>query len=88
MKQTLLRGIDARLDRQLKREAARQGKSLNKTIISLLKQATGLEPPEDTPSTERFHDLDHLAATWSAAEARRFHRVLACIRAEDKEIWK
>ena len=89
MKQTTLRGIDPPLARRLRDEARRQGLSLNRTILRLLRQAMGLaKPNEPSPGRQRFADLDHLIGTWSKEEADEFDRTLQRLRQIDKEMWR
>jgi hypothetical protein len=89
MKQTTLRGIDAPLARRLKEEARRHGLSLNRTILRLLRQATGLaKSDEPVPGTRRFDDLDHLIGTWSPQDAQEFERALHRLRQIDEELWR
>ena len=89
MKQTTLRGIDPSLARRLREEARRQGLSLNRTILGLLRQATGLaKSDEPSPGRQRFADLDHLIGTWPAEEADEFDRALQHLRKIDEEMWR
>jgi hypothetical protein len=89
-KQLTVRGLDARLERTLRAEARRRGLSVNRTVLGLLSEATGLtgdargaaEPPG------RWTDLDHLAGTWSAEEADAFDRQLGATRVLDTELWR
>lgn len=90
MKQTTVRGIDPALARRLREEARRRGLSLNRTILHLLKQATGLakaSQPEES-GRRRFTDLDHLLGTWSKEEADEFDRALQELRRIDDELWR
>jgi len=90
MKQTTVRGIDGTLARKLRQEARRRGLSLNRTVLLLLRQATGLTKLTDPAprQTERFTDLDHLAGTWSAQEAEEFERAIEGLRRVDEEMWR
>jgi len=89
VKQTTLRGIDPSLARRLREEARRQGLSLNRTILRLLRQATGLaKSGEPSPGTKRFADLDGLIGTWSEEEADEFDRALQHLRQIDEEMWR
>ena len=89
MKQTTLRGIDPSLARRLREEARRQGLSLNRTILRLLRQATGLaKSGEPSPGRQRFADLDGLIGTWSEEEADEFDRALQHLRQIDEEMWR
>lgn len=86
MKAITLRNIPPPLGKKLEQEAAAAGASLNKTVIRLLLKATGLAGRER--SATRFHDLDHLAGTWTPEEAAEFDRVLADQRGIDPELWE
>ena len=86
MKAITLRNIPPQLGEKLEEEATTTGASLNKTVIRLLLKATGLAGRER--GTPRFHDLDHLAGTWTPEEAAEFDRVLADQRQIDPELWE
>lgn len=90
MKQTTVRGIDTALARRLREEARRRGLSVNRTVLLLLRQATGLAAPLDTtPSgTERFTDLDHLAGTWTERDADEFDRAVEGLRRVEEGMWR
>ena len=67
-------------------EKARKEKlSLNRAIVKLLEQATGVGTPKEKVL---HHDLDHLAGTWSDAEYRDFMAALQEQRQIDPEMWK
>jgi hypothetical protein len=86
MKAITLRNIPPELQRCLEKEATGSNTSLNKTVLRLLLKATGLEPlPE---RQRRFHDLDHLAGTWTREEAAAFEKSLQAQRRIDPEIWE
>jgi hypothetical protein len=87
--QLTVRGVDPGLERQLRDEARRRGLSLNQTTLLLLRQALGMSvaaPPNGGDATS-FNDLDHLAGTWSAADAEEFSRALRDTRRVDQELW-
>jgi hypothetical protein len=87
--QLTVRGVDARLERALRAEAKRRGLSVNRTVLGLLHERTGLAAASggSAPAT-RFSDLDHLAGTWSAEEADAFDRRLRSERRSDAELWR
>jgi hypothetical protein len=89
-KQLTVRGLDARLERTLRAEAKRRGLSVNRTVLGLLSESTGLtEAPRPTSEPPaRSTDLDHLAGTWSAEEADAFDRQLGATRRIDAELWR
>jgi len=83
--QLTIRTIDPRLRSALEREAARRGKSLNKTVLALLAEGLGLV---DFPAGEEHDDLDELAGTWSKSEAARFDEALRAQRQVDAKLWR
>ncbi len=86
MKAITLRNIPPELGKRLEQEASGHQTSLNKTVLHLLMQATGLVRSDRGPA--RFHDLDHLAGTWTADEAAQFDRSLQAQRRIDPELWE
>lgn len=88
-RQLTVRGVDAQLERTLRAEARRRGLSVNRTVLRLLHEATGLDGrPVDRAAATRFDDLDRLAGTWTAEEAASFDRYLRSARAVDAELWR
>ena len=83
--QLTIRSIDPRLRSALEREAARRGKSLNKTVLALLAEGLGLV---DFPASAEYDDLDELAGTWSKSEAARFDEALRAQRQVDAKLWR
>ena len=67
----------------LKKEAKRLHMSVNALALRLIEQSLGL-------SYEKFiyHDLDHLAGSWSAEEEKRFNKDTKSFKKIDKEMWK
>ncbi len=86
MKAITLRNLPPQLGKRLEEQAAATGSSLNKTVIRLLLKVTGLAGRE--PDEKRFHDLDHLAGTWTREEAAEFDQALAHQRRIDPELWE
>jgi len=79
--QYTIRGVTPALDRCIREKAAREGRSLNTTAMSLLERGLGL-----SAEAVRYTDLDDLAGTWVADPAfddavERLHRV-------EPELWK
>ncbi len=87
MKQLTIRGIPEEVGRAIEREAKRRGKSKNKIVVSLLRQATGVKSVKSN-GARLFHDLDHLFGAWSANEADRFEKYLRDHRKMDEDLWK
>ena len=85
MKAITLRQIPSELAEILEREAAATGASLNKTVLRLLKKATGIS--DNGHPSGRFHDLDDLAGSWTRKQAREFDKHLQRQRPIDSDIW-
>jgi len=73
-----LRNIPPKLQSAIQKRAERDGLSLNKTVIRMLEEAAG---ERSTARRAPHDDLDHLAGTWSDAEAEAFEESLAELRA-------
>ncbi len=87
MKQITLRGIPAEIERMVKREAEREGLSLNKAFISFLERSTGTKKKAQKRSP-LHHDLDHLCGIWTKREAEEFIRNAEFQRTIDEDLWK
>lgn len=85
MKSITIRGIDSKLHQALEKASKKENSSLNKTILSLLRKATGIEAESTYPC---YHDLDHLAGTWSEQDEQEFLANTAQFRTIDEELWQ
>ena len=81
-----IRGLDEKTARILKDHARRSGKSVNLQIVELIHKGLGLTSPG--AGRAEHTDLDHLAGTWSAEEAKAFARRTAAFETVDEELWK
>lgn len=79
-----VRGVDEQALRRLKQAASRRGVSLNRLIADLLNGTAGGKSavPAEHP------DLDTLAGTWTAADAREFERATAIFGQVDEDLWR
>ena len=84
MKTLSLRGIDDELADALKKKAQRTGRSINKTVLSLIRESIGLEKKK---LTRVYHDLDELAGTWGEKDEREFEKKTQFFHRIDEEIW-
>jgi hypothetical protein len=57
-----------------------------KAFRELIRRQLALTPSH--PSTRQYHDLDHLAGTWSTEEADLFLQDLADFAVIDPELWR
>ncbi len=85
MKQITIRGIPDEVEKKVQKEAAQQGVSVNKAIISLLERAVGAKAPAGKKRV-LYRDLDHLAGLWSREEAASFDKLLRAQRKVDAEL--
>ena len=83
--QLTIRSISSALRTALDREAARRGRSLNRTVLALLAERLGLA---DATAPVEYDDLDELAGTWSKSEATRFEDALRAQRQVDARLWR
>ncbi|MGH2538392.1 MAG: FitA-like ribbon-helix-helix domain-containing protein [Candidatus Promineifilaceae bacterium] len=86
MAQITVRNVSQGLHAALKREAERRGSSVNRLVLSLLRQGLGLQSADDGPRPH--HDLDHLVGAWSSAEASQFLDALSEQRQVEAELWR
>ena len=86
MKQLTVRGVEEALHEALRREAQKRGVSVNKLVLSLLKDALDLEGPSSSQE-QAYDDLDHLAGTWTEEDTNIFNRSLREQRKVDGNLW-
>jgi plasmid stability protein len=78
-----IRGIPEELTRALQEEKNRRGKSINQTVIELLKQALNLEW-----APKSGNGLEKLAGTWNQKEFDLFEQATAVFENTDQEEWQ
>ena len=86
MKAITLRDVPPELARLIRRRAEQERMSLNKTVVRLLEEGTGLQ--EKKKGKPLYDDLDALAGAWTPKEARDFEQALKKQRAIDPDLWK
>lgn len=79
-----LRGISPQVMVALKREAEKQNTSVNVLILQLVEKGIGYSHEIKRPV---FHDLDKLAGTWTAKDAKDFEKNTRDFEKIDKDIW-
>jgi hypothetical protein len=79
--QYTIRGITRPIDDKIRERAARDGKSLNETVLEVLKSGLGIGD-----SQVRYNDLDDLAGTWVSDP--EFDRVIEEMDRVDPDLWK
>jgi len=80
-----VRNLPPAVARAVKEKARKEKLSLNKAIVKLLEEATGVDP-----GAKRVvhHDLDHLAGTWTEAEYQEFMTAAREQRQIDPAMWE
>lgn len=84
--QLTLRGLDQRLQREIRALAKRERISLNKAAVRLLERGAGLGPSDQADRIGS--SLDHLIGTWTVEEAEAFQKSIAVCENIDAELWK
>ena len=86
MKQLTIRGLGDELARAIRLLANRDGTSLNRAALKLLRRGAGLERGQGRDTVGA--SLDHLIGTWTAAEAAEMGRALEDLSQVDEAMWK
>jgi hypothetical protein len=83
--QLTLRGLDRRLQREIRDLARRERISLNKAALRLLERGAGIGRPADADRIGP--SLDHLIGTWTQADADAFLASIESCAQVDAELW-
>ena len=82
-----VRNLPPEVAKAIRDKAKRERRSLNRTVVSLLEEATGAKPKGRTPTVH--HDLDHLFGVWTRKEADEFDSYLKASRSViDPKDWE
>ena len=79
MNQLTIRGFDDELADRIRRLARREGISLNRAVLRLLRRGADLRDRSVGPD---------IVGTWTAEEAAEVNRALEDFSAIDEEMWK
>jgi len=85
MGQITLRNIDPRVEEEIRREARKTGRSLNRVIVDMIYECTGFAKESKRP---RGHSLRKLAGGWSDADAAKFMESIDICERIDEDMWK
>ena len=80
-----VRGVAKKTLQRIKQTAKHRGVSVNRLITDMLNSETDLAPAAN--EFTMHHDLDKLAGTWNAAEARAFDEGTASFGQIDVTLW-
>ncbi len=86
-RQLTLRGFDPRVHAEITRLARREGVSLNKAALLLLRKGAGLEAAKEAPADIVGSTLDHLIGSWSPQEEREFLCAIESMEQIDEALW-
>ena len=84
MRQITLRGMDPEVEHTIRRIAKTTGKSLNRVILDMIHQYTGLNKKNKNPPAASLRDL---AGGWSDKDAAEFLDSIKSCEQIDKEMW-
>ena len=87
MKQLTVRGFDEDLKRAIRQLARRDGISLNRAALKLLRRGAGL-PDGQGDGRNIGSALDDLFGSWTQQEADEFDRALELFESVDESDWK
>ena len=87
MNQLTIRGFDGELEQCIRQLAGREGISLNRAVLRLLRRGAGLEERNDSPHVVGT-SLDHLIGTWTDRESAEMNRALEDLSKIDEAMWK
>lgn len=87
MKQLTIRGVADELHHELRNRADQNNMSINRYVLSILKERVGLSNHGSLHDIE-FDDLDCLAGTWTQDEYQEFREMLQGQRTIDTELWQ
>ena len=86
MKAITLRNLPPEVAKTIQQRTTQKKTSVNKAVIGLLEESLGMKPQKK--EKVRYHDLDHLAGSWTKEEAEEFDKLIAEQRTIDPELWK
>ncbi len=84
MKSITVHGLDDQVYERLKKRAAAEGRSLNRTAKAILGEAVGLGPTV----TDHRQDFLDLFGTWSQRDLQEFQQATADLRRVDTTDWQ
>ena len=86
MKQLTVRGLGDELAKAVRRLASRDGTSLNRAAVKLMRRGAGLAEGQGTDVVGS--SLDHLIGSWTNAEADDIDEALRHFEAIDEGVWE
>lgn len=87
MNQLSLRGFDKELARRIRELARREGVSLNKAALLLMRRGAGISDDETISESAIGNGLDEFIGTWSAADEKRLLKSVEPFEVVDEDLW-
>ena len=87
MKQLTLRGFDQELERRVHQLARREGTSLNRAAMRLLRKGAGLADGHQDADIVG-ESLDQWIGRWSAADEAALLEAVAVFEDVDRQLWQ
>jgi len=84
MTQITIRGIKPQVEREIRRMAKASGKSLNRVVLDMVYQCSGLNKKKKKPEAA---SLRKLAGGWSEKDAAVFLESIKSCEQIDEEMW-
>ena len=84
MTQITLRGIDPKIENQIRMMAKKSGKSLNRVVLDIIYEHSGLNKKDKKPPAD---SLRKLAGGWSEKDASVFLESIKSCEQIDEEMW-
>ena len=85
MKAITLRNLPPEVSKAIQQRAKRNKTSVNRAVIGLLEESLGKK--QQKKDKVRYHDLDHLAGSWTKKEAEECEKFIAEQRTIDPGLW-
>lgn len=83
--QLTLRGLDPRVQREIRELSRRERISMNKAAVRLLERGSGIV--QAAPDDRIGASLDHLIGTWTEKEAAQLMDSIQACEQIDAELW-
>ena len=87
MNQLTIRGFDDELTARIRQLANREGISLNRAVLRLLRRGAGLGERQGETGTVGS-SLDHLIGTWTEEDMAEMDRALEDLSRVDEGMWR
>ncbi len=85
--QLTIRGFDKELERLIQQLARREGISLNRAVLKLLRRSAGIGDQANAVDSVG-NSLDHLIGTWTYEETIEMERAIEDLSQVDEAMWK